>query len=251
MVMNNLNILIVDDDQQITHTLADIFSVKGFTTTAVASAADALYQLTLSAYDCVLTDIRMPEMDGVQLFLQIHKRYPALPVVFMTAYASERLVQQGLDAGATGMLEKPLNINQLLSFFARLPKGHVLTILDDDPAFCRTVGDILAEYGYTVRAITDPHVPVKELVESSQVLLVDMKLNSINGYDILRAVRREYPDLPVVLITGFRQEMAPAIESALAIHPSACLYKPLDLPGLLNTLTDLHAQHNKALWQVA
>jgi two-component system, NtrC family, response regulator HydG len=243
----NLHILIVDDDDQMTHTLADILVLKGYTPVVVASGAAALDQIGQFPFACVLTDIRMPGMDGVALFLEIHKRQPDLPVLLMTAYASETLVQQGLDAGAAGILEKPLDISQLLSFFACLKKETTITVVDDDPAFCQTIGDILELRGYKVHKITNPHIAVDEMVGQSQVLLLDMKLNTINGCDLLRSVRLRYPALPVVLITGYRQEMAVAIRGALEVNAYACLYKPLVIPDLLQTLSEIHTQHIKSI----
>lgn len=242
-----LQILIVDDDVRMTHTLADILTLKGHQPVCVSSGVEALEKLDQSQFDCVLTDIRMPEMDGVELFMEIHKRRPELPVVLMTAYASQSLVEQGLKAGAAGMLEKPLDLNQLLGFFSCLKKETVITVVDDDPDFCKTVEDILSMRGYSVRRITDPHIRVEEIVGPSQVLLLDMKLNSITGEDIMRSVRNRYPTLPVVLITGYRHEMADAIQGALSVSASTCLYKPLVIPELLRVLSELHANSLKSL----
>jgi DNA-binding NtrC family response regulator len=243
----NLHILIVDDDGHMAHTLADILALKGHIPVAVTSGAQAIEQIGKTSFDCVLTDVRMPGMDGVALFLEIHKQYPNLPVILMTAYASETLVQQGLAAGAVGMLEKPLDIKQLLLFFASLRKETTITVVDDDPAFCQIIGDILELRGYKVRKITDPHTAVEEIVGESQILLLDMKLNSITGNDLLRSVRALYPSLPVVLVTGYRREMVDAIQHALDVNAYTCLYKPLIVPDLLQVLSELQTQHVKAL----
>jgi DNA-binding NtrC family response regulator len=246
-----LHILIVDDDERMTRTLADILTLKGYATTTAVSGSDALEKLAQATFDCVLTDIRMPGMDGVSLFLEIHQRHPHLPVILMTAYAAESLVQQGLDAGATGMLEKPLRLEQLLSFFSYLEKETTVTVVDDDPAFCQTICDILQLRGYTVRKITDPHTAVEDIVGQSQVLLVDMKLNCINGCDLLQSVREHNPTLPVVLVTGYRQEMAEAIQKALSVSAYTCLYKPLSIPELLQTLADIQTNRLKAVLEMS
>jgi two-component system response regulator HydG len=243
----NLQILIVDDDERMAHTLADILTLKGYSPVSVTSGPAALEQLSRASFDCVLTDIRMPGMNGVELFLEIHKGYPDLPVVLMTAYATEALVQQGLEAGAAGLLEKPLDLNQLLTVFTCLKRETTITVIDDDPVFCQTIGDILELRGYKVRKITNPHLEVEEIVGSSQVLLLDMKLNHINGNDLLKDVRQKFPNLPVVLITGYSHEMAAAIQSALAVKAFTCLYKPLVVPELLHTLADIQAGRLKAL----
>ena len=66
-----------------------------------------------------------------------------------------------------------------------------------------------------------------------------MKLDHINGQDVLQEIRAHYPDLPVLLITGYRQEMSAAIQRALDLNAYACLYKPLIIPELLQTIADV------------
>ncbi|MBV5267136.1 MAG: response regulator, partial [Burkholderiaceae bacterium] len=62
-----LDILIVDDDQRMTHTLADILRLSGHEVTEAASGSIALEKIQARAFDCVLTDVRMPVMDGIEL----------------------------------------------------------------------------------------------------------------------------------------------------------------------------------------
>jgi CheY-like chemotaxis protein len=242
-----LRILVVDDDDRMTHTIKDILALKGYATTAVHSAAEALAALEQASFDCVLTDIRMPGMNGVDLFFAIHEGWPTLPVVLMTAFASEQIIQQALAAGAAGLFEKPLDINHLLAFFAELRKESTITVVDDDPAFCQTIVEILELRGYKVRKITNPLVSVAEIVGESQVLLLDMKLNGTSGSELLRLVRAHYPSLPVVLITGYRQEMAQSIQAAYDANVQTCLYKPLIIPDLLKVLTEIRERQIKAL----
>ena len=64
-----------------------------------------------------------------------------------------------------------------------------------------------------------------------------MRLNSINGLDVLKEIRERHPHLPVILVIGYRGEMGQAIEVALKIDAYACLYKPLDIEELLQVLT--------------
>ena len=244
-----LRILVVDDDERMTHTIKDILTLKGYFITAAHCGVDALPCLEQAGFDCVLTDIRMPGMNGVDLFLAIHENWPNLPVVLMTAFASERIIQQALTAGAAGLLEKPLDINHLLAFFAGLKKECTLTVVDDDPAFCQTIGEILELRGYKVRKITDPLVAVEDIVGESQVLLLDMKLSGITGGELLRLVRAQYPTLPVVLITGYRQEMAKSIQAAYDANVHTCLYKPLSIPDLLKVLMEIRERKIKAFFE--
>ena len=234
-----LNILIVDDDQRMTHTLADILSMTGHKTVEANSGAQALELARTQAFDCVLTDVRMPGMNGVELHCQLHQSQPGLPVILMTAYASDEIISKGLDEGVVGVFDKPLDISNMLGFFTSLANQRSIVIVDDDKEFCKTLSDILEQRGFSVRQVCDPHADVELMTEEAQVILLDMKLNGITGVDVLKQIRQRYPVLPVLMVTAYRQEMTAAIQAALAIHAFTCLYKPLEIPALLETLSAL------------
>lgn len=237
-----LRILVVDDDRRMTSTLADILALQGHTVVEAWSGPQALEKARSEFFDCVLTDVRMPGMNGVELYKQLRDLHPDLPVILMTAYAADDLLRQGMEQGVAGTLEKPLDFDILLEFFGALKKIRTIAIVDDDPAFCQTLADILKLRGYEVSTATDPHAQIDQLIDQAQVLLLDMKLNSLNGLDLLKKVRERYPALPVLLITGYRDEMAAAVQAALAIDARACFYKPLAIPEFLDVLAKIQLE---------
>lgn len=237
-----MRILIVDDDHRMSRTLVDILSMAGHTVVEASSGPEALAKVHSQNFDCVLTDVRMPDMDGVELHRQLRLAQPGLPVMLMTAYAADEIIRQGLEEGVVGVFDKPLDITHLLGFFALLAKNRVIAIVDDDPDYCRTLGDILHKRGFSVTQITDPYSDVESMASQSQVILLDMKLNGTSGLEVLKDIRARYPILPVLLVTGYRQEMAVAIQSALEINAYTCLYKPLEIPALLQTLSHLQLE---------
>ena len=236
----NLRILIVDDDQRMAKTLKDIFTVKGYEAEVAHSGHEALEKVAESHFNCILTDIKMPEMNGVAFYKMIKKEKPDIPVVLMTAYSDDKLVKEGLEEGVIAALTKPLDIEALLSFFSMLRKDRSVVIVDDDSNFCKTLGGVLQVRGFQVEMITDPHDVVSIIRADVQVLLLDMKLNGMSGLDILKEIRKHYPDLPVILVTGYRDEMGKAIEAALKIGAYTCLYKPLQIEELLQFLNEIH-----------
>ena len=237
-----LRILVVDDDRRMAKTLVNIFQVKGYQAEAACSGTEALGKVAGEHFDCVLTDIKMPEMSGVELYRAIKARRPDLPVVLMTAYSTDKLVNEGLEEGAIATLTKPLDINTLLSFFSSLRQERSIVIVDDDPKFARTLGDILRARSFAVTQITDPHGVVERLEADGQTVLLDMKLNGIGGLEVLKEIRERYPRLPVILVTGYRAEMGPAIEVALEVNAYTCLYKPFQIEGLLQVVAEIRRQ---------
>jgi len=111
--------------------------------------------------------------------------------------------------------------------------------VDDDPGFCKTLGDILRARGFVVNEIVQPVGMVDMIKPDSLVVLLDMKLNGLSGLDVLKEIREKYPRLPVILATGYREEMSQAIEEALKIGAYACLYKPFQIEELLQVLTEI------------
>ena len=79
----------------------------------------------------------------------------------------------------------------------------------------------------------------KAITPKVQSVLLDMKLNGTSGQEVLVEIRKKFTDIPVVLITAYRREMSVAIEKALELDAFACLYKPLDIQQLLQTLDNI------------
>lgn len=247
MIQDKIRILIVDDDRRMTHTLSDILTVSGYLTMQAWSADQALDLLRAETFDCVLTDIKMPGKSGIELHRELRRILPGVPVLLMTAYAAEDLIRQGLADGAIAAFDKPIDIRMLLDFLSTMGKTRVIAVVDDDRNFCQTIGDILEYRRYQVRKIMDPHTAIADMVADAQVILLDMKLNQIDGLGVLRQIRASYPLLPVMLITGYRQEMAEAIQKALDLGAYACLYKPLAIPDLLEKLGQIRAERLKSV----
>ncbi|MCK4723532.1 MAG: response regulator [Dehalococcoidia bacterium] len=238
-----LRILIVDDDHRMAKTLVDILTVKGYEVEAAYSGPEALVKVKKGYFDFVLTDIKMPEMNGVELYRAIKEMKPDLPVVMMTAYSANRLVKEGLEQGILATLNKPLDINLVLSFLSSLRKEHSIVIVDDDPQFCKTLGEILENRGFRVTEVADPSNLEEILRSDIQVVLLDMKLDGKSGLEVLKDIRKQYPHLPVILVTAYRAEMTQAIEASLKISAYTCLYKPFQIEELLQVLSEI--QHKE------
>jgi DNA-binding NtrC family response regulator len=99
-------ILVVDDEQSMTQFLSIVLRKEGYHVTAVSNGKDALERVKSDGFDVVITDIKMPGMDGIQLLNQIKKHDPSVPVVIMTAYASQQSAIDAVNHGAFQYLIK-------------------------------------------------------------------------------------------------------------------------------------------------
>ncbi len=110
-----LSVLVVDDNLPMAESLRDVLELKGYIAYGVNSGAEALAILSEHAVDILLTDVIMPEMDGVALYLAAKKIYPKLTAILMTAYSADELIQKGMKEGIKTVLNKPVDMGLLLS----------------------------------------------------------------------------------------------------------------------------------------
>ena len=124
-----LRILVVDDGPSMAKTLVDIFKVKGYQAEAAHSGPEALAKMTQAHFDCVLSDVKMPGINGVELYRAIKARQPDLPVVLMTAYSTDSLVKEGLEEGVIAALTKPLEIEELFQLLTKVRRQELGRVL--------------------------------------------------------------------------------------------------------------------------
>ena len=105
----------VDDDFRVRESMESLLESAGYAPVLFASAEEFLGSGTLPAVACVITDVRMPGMDGIELQRLIKLQRPALPVILMSAHHNAGIRQTALDDGATAFLYKPFDAADFLN----------------------------------------------------------------------------------------------------------------------------------------
>lgn len=108
------NILIVDDEPQITRVLKTTLSSQGYGIRTAADGEKALHEMKGWAPDLVITDLRMPHMDGLALCRAIRAE-SRIPIIVLSVKGEEAIKVESLDAGADDYITKPFNVNELLA----------------------------------------------------------------------------------------------------------------------------------------
>lgn len=111
-------ILVVDDDSAVRDSMRVLLESAGYAVTAYASAGDFLKD-PVPAQGCLIVDIRMPEMDGLELQEEIARRGVELPIIIMTGHGDVPLAVRGMKAGAIDFIEKPFDAKMLLDGVSR------------------------------------------------------------------------------------------------------------------------------------
>lgn len=112
-------ILVVDDEANARLALADLLRDEGYKVDTAADAFKALGKIDSFAPDLVVTDLRMPGMNGIELMEKIHSRTDPIPVVLMTAFGAVETAVTAMQKGASDYLVKPINFDELLIVLAR------------------------------------------------------------------------------------------------------------------------------------
>ena len=111
--MEHPSILVVDDELLIRDLLYDFFQDQGWDIAVAESGEQALEILQEKKVDVLLTDLRMPAMDGMALTGQVRKSFPGIPVVIMTGYPSVESAVSALRSKVADYITKPFNVNEL------------------------------------------------------------------------------------------------------------------------------------------
>lgn len=113
--MHRDTVFIVDDDASVRDALSLLLSLRGYTTATFASAEDFLSAVQPSWRGCVVLDIRMPGMSGLELQRCLLEGGPTLPVIVVTAHGDVAAARQAFLANAVDFIEKPFDGEQLMS----------------------------------------------------------------------------------------------------------------------------------------
>ncbi|MCK5545557.1 MAG: response regulator [Desulfobulbaceae bacterium] len=235
-----LTILIVDDDPGMVQTMNYILTEKGYEVMTAKDGFEAVERVKEKAFDVVLTDIKMPGMNGVELLKEINRLSPETTTVMMTAYTLPDLVEEAKREGALAILPKPLDLDKVTALVEGFAEHKPILILDDDLEFCKTLQNVLNKKGYNTTFATEVGAAIDLILETGyEIIFLDMKLKEVTGLDALVAIRNVDSRAIVILMTAYRNEMRDLIEKSLEKSAYTCVYKPIDIDELIKMLKDI------------
>jgi DNA-binding NtrC family response regulator len=255
-----LRVLVVDDEWSMAKTLVDVLKFKGFRAEAAFSGPQALEMMVGGRFNCVLTDIRMPDVNGVELLKAMRAMQPTVQVVLMSAYAASDLIREGLRAGAMAAFVKPLDIGFLSWFLCKLGEQRSIVIADDDSRGWDKARAALEGRGFSVHEVDEPGGLLPALRPSGQVVFLGAGLNGVPGLELLRWIRERHGTLPVVLTTEGRERRSTEVDEARGLDVNEWLGKPVQTDELLDVLaqirrrelnTHLRGRHDTLIGQMA
>jgi two-component system, NtrC family, response regulator PilR len=129
------NILIVDDEQSYRQLLSLVFEGDGHSIRTATNGREALALLQEEPADVVISDVRMPDMDGIEMLSSVRESQPDLGVVLMTAFASVETAREAFKLGADDFIQKPFDVEELKLIVKKTLEKQAL--IDENRAFKR------------------------------------------------------------------------------------------------------------------
>ena len=239
---SSAKILVVDDDVKLLDLLVDTLTAIGYESVGAEGGEQALAYLSTGEFGLVITDIKMPGMDGVTLLNKIRELYPKLPVMFITGVASPEIIGQ---ASPNGFLAKPFRINRIEEMIENALKGRPevvagrikrVMVLDDDATFREMLTDALQYHNYFPLAVATGEEALDQLEqEEVDAVVADIKMPGLDGITLLKKIKDAYPEMPVILITAYWSE-ADIQDNSVTAAADGFLRKPFHVEKIIELL---------------
>jgi len=237
--MTALHVLVVDDDPALLEALPETLRLRmnGVTVDTADSAAAALDRIASQNYDAIVTDIKMPGMDGLALLSEIRARRPDTPILIITGHGEHALAVQALRGGANDFIQKPIDRDHFVASLRRAIRAHEqnrrardrqaalkrcaseleeiaeklggeeahVLIVDDDPALLEALPEALRlRMGWVTVETADSAAAALDRMAARDydAILADIKMPGMDGLALLAEIRGRQPDTPILMITG-------------------------------------------------
>ncbi|PKN01483.1 MAG: hypothetical protein CVU77_05140 [Elusimicrobia bacterium HGW-Elusimicrobia-1] len=227
-------ILVVDDEENLALLLETILKAKGYEVETAYNGKEAVEKAKNTPFDLCLLDIRLPDINGVEVFLKLKEISPTMSVMMMTAYAVENLIEVALKEGAYTCIHKPFDIECLLMLIkeALESKKRIILIADSSKETREQIKDFLLEKHYTLfEAGTGADVIENVKKVKFDVMLLDYKLPDLNGIEVFKKSREIDPSIVVIILLD--KTIEHLCEDALKYGFYGWLPKPIDKDSLI------------------
>lgn len=232
-------VLIVDDEESMRETLAAIFEAEGFEVVTAYSGDEAIRCCQHETFQGVLMDVRMPGINGLEAFRQIHGHDSGTRVILMSAYSTDDLKEAALDEGAIAFLPKPLDLENAISLIRDATERTVL-VVENEEQTSRLLKQHLGDHGYRV-TVADTPTGALDLVKQIRfdLIFVDVALPEMNGLELYLTLKQSTSKSIVIMIAGMDEKLRKLAHSAVGQNAYTVIEKPVKMKHVLPMLRRL------------
>lgn len=194
--------LLVDDNVAFAENLAEIMRDAGDEVSIASGGVEALAQVKAKRFDAVLTDMRMPVMNGAQLVHELRAVDPGIPVLVATAYSGDDDLRVARNEGLLAVLSKPLKLERLMELLRAARRNGLVALVEDDETLSDNMSELLRSRGLT--AVTAASVTETERLGPVKpfAALVDLRVPGGPDGEAMRRLSLKYPGIPILVVTA-------------------------------------------------
>ena len=268
-------ILIMEDDSSVAQGLQMVLEEGGYGVDWAMSGQSALDNMRSKDFDLMVADLRLPDMDGMEVIRQMKDERPETEVIVITGYASPSSAVEAMKTGVVDYLPKPFSEEEFISKVEKAlevrqetinneilepgeaaeawmkvkhlegARSHVL-LMEDESSVAEGLRMVLEEEGYAVDLAMTGQGAIDALGHKDFDLLVaDLRLPDMNGMEVIRRVKEKSPETEVIVITGY-SNVSSAVE-ALRAGVSDYLAKPFTEEEFMSTVERTMRERQEAL----
>jgi len=204
-----MKILVVDDNPEQLESLASLLEKNNFEVIKTDSASRALRLLQKTGpVDMILTDLIMPRLTGFDFMksLKEDKMLRRIPVILCTGDGKKESVLKGISLGAADIIAKPIDSETLIKKVRKIQEkmpGAIL-VVDDEDLFRDYLGNVIKFSGYKPLLAASGKEALK-LADAYKISMIisDIKMPEMDGFELMERIRRKFPIMPVLLMSGY------------------------------------------------
>ena len=239
----HLRILVVDDDAGTAETLGDILEAKGYEVEIASGGLQALALVQAKQHDVIFLDIKMPQMNGVEVLRRVKAMRPGSVVIMMTAYALPELMAEAERLGAQAILAKPLPLDRIIQFLEELAPTRPVLIVEKNPTLARTLKEFLQAHEYPticVEGITHASEAMRQF--HPDVVLLELESLLSGDGEVLRAIHNVDPSCTLVVLIGEDEERKSVPDHTLSQGARLYLQKSLQPAQVLEHVAEVRVE---------
>ena len=255
-----MQVLLMEDDTSVAKGLQMILTEEGYSVDVAITGKNAMDTADHKRFDLLVADLRLPDMDGMEVVRRVKEMRPETEVIVITGYANVHTAVDAMKTGAIDYLSKPFTEE---IFMARVEEamgrrractddalqtkpeempeapvqeaGPKVLVIEDEPSVAKGLMLILREQGFETSIAENGQAGIDMTADTDfDLLVVDLRLPDMDGMNVIRHARAQFPDTPVIVITGYAS-VGSAVE-ALRMGVADFLSKPFTEEAFLTTV---------------
>jgi len=263
-----IKLLMVDDEEEFLVSSSRALSRRGFDVDVALNGVTALELIDKQKFDVVVLDVKMPDIDGIEVYRQIREKLPDMPVVLLTGHSSIDDAFQTAKDGIADYLTKPIDIDKLAEVIhqaistaeLRIKEKNMISkspefdevikvmLIDDETDFLESMKKVLQRRKMEIVTAENGPDALSVLKENLvDVAVVDIKMQGMDGLEVLKRIKHNFPSIEVILLTGY-----PTVETAMEgikLGANEYLKKPPDVDELAATIRKLYRNRQETIFQ--